>query len=481
LIEAVTLDLGLYPKQRTALASTANEILYGGAAGGGKSHLLRAAALFYASVIPNLQVYLFRRTYPSLLKNHFEGPTGLPAMLGNWLAKKLAKINYSDLTIEFPFNGSKIFLCHCQHEADVNKYQGTEIHLLLPDELTHFTESQYRFLRGRVRLGGLKVPAQYQGQFPRILAGSNPGGVGHGWVKAAFVDNAAPFAIREMESDEGGMLRQFIPARLADNPTLIENDPNYRQRLEGLGNPALVRAMLDGDWDIVAGGMLDDLWRRDKHVIKPFEIPASWYIDRSFDWGSSKPFSVGWWAESDGTTAPNGKNYPPGTLFRISEWYGWNGRPNVGLKMLAVEIARGIKERELEMGLTVDPGPADSSIYDAENGVCIAADMAKMGVEWTKADKSPGSRANGWERMRKYLKASTQSPMEEPGLFVFDQCAQFIRTVPVLPRSEKKSDDVDTTAEDHAGDEARYRIMEQRVVAQEHFCQSYSLNYNRPF
>src|SRR5262249_9623427 len=159
---------------------------------------------------------------------------------------------------------------------------------------------------------------------------------------------------------------------------------------------------------------------------------SSWKVDRSFDWGSSAPFSVLWWAESDGTKAPNGKTYPPGTVFLIDEWYGWNGRPNEGSKMLAVEIARGIKGREKEMAYSVRAGAADSSIFDAENGVSIADDMAKAGVTWVEADKSPGSRKIGWERLRQMLKAATKAPMEGPGLFIFDHCAQWIRTVPTL-------------------------------------------------
>jgi hypothetical protein len=385
-----------------------------------------------------------------------EGPSSFPVLLSEWVNAKLVTINHSSHTIRF-WNGSTIFLCHCQHEKDVYKYKGPEIHVLMIDELTQFTSKMYRFLRSRMRLGGLIVPEQFKGMFPRALNGTNPGDVGHNWVKADFVDNAPEGEIKSMPKPEGGMQRQYIRALLSDNPSVDAED--YAGKLEGLGDPALVRAMLDADWDIVAGGMFDDIWRREKHIIKPFEIPSTWKIDRSFDWGSSKPFSVGWWAESDGTTAPNGKNYPPGTLFRINEWYGWNGQPDVGLKLLATEIADGIKEREAAMGYKVKPGPADSSIYDAENGVCIADDMAKRGVRWTKADKSPGSRGNGWERLRKYLKAATEFPMESPGLFVFEGCAQFIRTVPVLPRDANKPDDVNTKAEDHIGDESRYRVM----------------------
>jgi len=423
---------------------------------------MRVAAIAWCVAVPGLQVYLFRRTYPDLMKNHMEGPTAFPVLLAEWVKQKFCRINYTENFIQF-WNGAKIFLCHCQYEKDVYKYQGAEMHVLLIDELTHFSDTQYRFLRGRVRLGGLKLPPDLQWQFPRIVCGANPGGVGHNWVKMTWVDAAAPLAIHRAAKKEGGMLRQYIPAKLDDNPTLKENDPEYGDRLEGLGNPELVRAMKEGDWDIVSGGMFDDLWRRDRHCIKPFRIPASWYVDCTFDWGSSKPFAVLWWAESDGTQAPNGKHYPAGTLFLIHEWYGWNGRPNEGLKLTAKEIARGLIEKEIEWGLAdVHPGQADSSIFDVENGTSYADDMAAEGVWWLPADKSPGSRRQGWGQIRKYLKAALQPRLEEPGLFVFDHCTQWIRTVPVLPRSERDTDDVDTHAEDHAGDATRYRILAPR-------------------
>lgn len=451
-------------KQGIAFQSKANEILYGGAAGGGKSHLMRVAAIFWCLQIPGLQVYIFRRVSNDLWKNHMEGPTSFPALLAAYIISGFAKINYGDGYIEFK-NKSKIFLCHCQYEKDRFKYLGAEIHVLMMDELTTFTEKIYRFLRGRLRMSGIKLPPQYRGLFPRIVNGTNPGNIGHNWVKFSFIDGSPEYEIRQMPKSEGGMRRQFIPAKLEDNPALRESDPDYKDRLEGLGDPELVRAMLAGDWDIVAGGMFDDLWRREKQIIKPFAIPPSWRIDRSFDWGSSAPFSVGWWAESDGTTAPNGKTYPRGTLFRIYEWYGWNGKPNEGCKLLAVDIAREILKKEAHWGITVKPGPADRSIFDTENGVCIAADMKKVGVKWTEADKSPGSRKNGAEIMRKYLKAVLGFPMEDPGLFIFDRCSHFIRTIPTLPRDEKDRDDVDTKAEDHVWDETRYRLLDRHSVA----------------
>lgn len=459
--------MALHKKQRLALRTKANEILYGGAAGGGKSHLMRYAMLMWCTQVPGLQCYLFRRVSDDLIKNHMEGPTGFRELLGPLIEYGAVKINDSKSYIAWD-NGARIFLCHCQYEKDKTKYQGAEIHVLCMDELTHFTESIYRYLRARTRLGGLKVPEEWKGTFPRIICGSNPGGVGHNWVKSMFIDIAAPLEIKQMPKAEGGMLRQYIPAKLDDNPTMMETDPDYIDRLSGLGNAALVRAMRDGDWDIVAGGALDDVWDRTRHVLAPFEIPSSWMIDRSFDWGSSKPFSVGWWAESDGTEATlrdgTKKTWPKGTVFRIAEYYGWNGRPNEGCKLLAVEVARKIKEIEQHIfpKRSVTPGPADPAIFAAENGVCIADDMARAGVRWVPADNRPGSRASGLEAIRRMLKAGLSFPMEEPGLFIFDTCTQFIRTVPVLPRDERKTDDVDSDAEDHVYDESRYRLMRRK-------------------
>jgi len=468
MLRELELDLGeLHQKQSDAFWTEATEVLYGGASGGGKSHLFRIISIYWCCQIPNLQVYLFRRTNPDLLHNHMEGPTSFPVLLADWVNNGLANINYSKSFIEF-YNRSRITLCHCQHEKNVYNYQGAEIHVLIIDELTQWLYSMYVFLRSRLRLGGLNVPQKYKHVFPRIYLGANPGGVGHSWTKMTFIDYAKPFEMRKTAKEDGGLLRQYIPALLEDNPTLTENDPEYENRLEGLGSENLVKAMRYGIWDIVAGGAIDDLWRPQKHIIEPFDIPSTWKKDRGFDWGSSKPFAVCWFAESDGSEVKfkdgTTKTFSKGTVFLIAEYYGWNGKPNEGCKMLAVEIARKILEIEKNLPYkNIKPGPADSSIYDAENGVCIADDMARVGVKWTKADKSPGSRKTGLERFRKYFKASLKHPMEEPGLFIFDTCRHFIRTVPVLPRDEKNSDDVNSDTEDHIYDVCRYKLMQKKI------------------
>ena len=228
-----------------------------------------------------------------------------------------------------------------RYEEDWIKYQGAEIHLLLIDEITHFTEFLYRMLRGRCRLGSYIPPDKYKNKLPFVLAGGNPGGIGHHWVKQSFIDDCEPMTIRRMPKKEGGMLRQYIPAKLSDNPSM---DDDHADKLEGLGNEFLVRAMLNGDWDIVAGAYFTE-FRRDRHVIKPFNVPTGWARYRCFDWGSSRPFACYWLAVSDGTI----KGIPRGALVVYREYYGMEaGKPNTGLKMTAKAVAKEIKRLDKE-------------------------------------------------------------------------------------------------------------------------------------
>jgi len=315
----------------------------------------------------------------------------------------------------------------------------------------------------------LPVPQIFIGKLPMILCGSSPGGVGHCWVRKTYVNAAPPFEVVKQDKAEGGMLRQFIPAKLADNPTLMENDPEYLDRLEGLGDAALVRAMRDGDWNIVAGGALDDVWT--ERLIKPrFKVPHSWRIDRSFDWGSSHPFSVLWWAQADGTeaTLEDGSKFAPprGSIVLFHEWYGAKG-PNEGLKMPPRDVAKGINLREASLidggWIAGKPkaGPADNQIsaVNQPGTPTIADEMAGEGVRWQPSEKSPGSRKIGLELMRSRIREAGKDYPENPAMYIMNHCVQAIDHLPVLPRDPKNPDDVDSSAEDHDYDAARYRVL----------------------
>lgn len=459
--------LSLQPRQTEAFESRATELLYGGAAGGGKSFLMRCALIVWCASIAGLRAYLLRREYPDLIANHLDGPSGLLAMVAPWIQSKHARWNGSEMKLTL-WNGSSIKLGHCQHEKDIFGYQGAEIHVLAIDELTHFSATMYRFLRTRVRMAGLRVPPQFEGMFPRILASSNPGGLGHNWVRRAWVTAAPPGEVWRAPRSEGGMLRAYIPALLEDNPALLRDDPEYAARLEGLGDPALVRAMLRGDWDIVAGGALDDVWSP-RVVVPRFKVPASWRVDRSFDWGSAAPFAVAWWAEADGTeaTLADGSRWAPprGSLVLVDEWYG--GRDGEGLRLPAGEVARRILEREGEQRPwygPVHPGPADNAIAaSSQPGVpTIEDEMARAGVAWTRSDKSPGTRVQGLARLRSLLDEAGKPRPERPGLWVMAHCRAAIEQLPVLPRDRRNPEDVDTGADDHLYDAIRYRVLDAR-------------------
>lgn len=431
------------------------EVLYEGTRGPGKTAglLMDFAQHCGVGFGPHWRGVLFRETYPQLA-DVVSKSKGL-----FYRAFPGIKFNHGDFAWTWP-TGEQLLFRHMRVEEDYWNYHGHEYPWIGWEELTNWASSScYESMKACSRSSNPGMPRKYRST-------ANPYGVGHNWVKSYFVDPSPPgVVIRE----KGKMPRARIKGYFFENAHLMQADPNYVINLRSITDPNKRKAWLGANWDIVSGGMFDGVWREEVHVLQPFDIPKTWRIDRSFDWGSSRPFSVGWWAVANGEEVtlridPDGepvkRAFARGSLIRIAEWYGWNGRPNEGLRMLASEVARGIKEREAAMGLTgrVRPGPADSSIFDTQNGVCIADDMARAGIRWERADKSPGSRKNGWERMRDFMAAALEHPMEKPGLFVLNTCRQFLRTVPGLPRDDKNPDDVDTDAEDHVGDDARYRI-----------------------
>jgi len=427
------------------------EVLYDGTRGPGKTDALLMDFIQHVGVGYGAawRGILFRNTYKQL--------TDIKARTKKWFYQIFpkAKFNESDYVWKFP-TGEELMLRYIRTKDDYWNYHGHEYPWIGWEELTNWASPDcYDSMKSCCRSTGKNMPRKYR-------ANCNPYGIGHNWVKARFVDPAPPLTVM---NDSVGNKRIRIQGFLRENKILKKEDPDYIKMIQSVSDPNKRKAWVEGDWDIIAGGALDDIWDRDKHVIDVFQIPESWRVDRSFDWGSSKPFSVGWWAESDGTPVrlKNGReiHYCPETLFRIAEFYGWNGKPNEGCRMLASNIAREIVRIERGFDFYVNPGPADNSINDGEIGNTVADEMKRYGVVWERSDKSPGSRVAGLNKLREMLESATQFPMETPGLFVFNNCSHFIRTVPVLPRDTRRIDDVDTEAEDHVYDETRYRIMKR--------------------
>jgi hypothetical protein len=479
-----TFDIKFTAKQTKALQSTATEILFGGAAGSGKSYFMRALAIILCALIPGLNVYLFRRIFDDLIKNHMEGTGGFPVMLAPLIRSGHVKIVEQEIRF---WNGSRIFLCHCEHEKHRFKYQGAEIHVLLLDEATMFTEVIYRFLRGRMRAPNLPIPqwaidffeekfgVSLQAKIPLALLGSNPGNIGHQWVKSSFIDGAQPFDVRRMSKTEGGMLRQYIPARLEDNPHIDAED--YEGKLQGLGSPELVKAMRHGDWNIVAGAFFDILFE-ERHKLPSFTPPPHWTRYRSLDWGSAKPFSVGWWcvAEPEWVKFSDGKErmLPAGAIVRYREWYGCEkdadgrSKPDKGLRLSSEAVARGILEREAGEKIDESLSPADPSLWKEDGGPSHAERMLKcdpkrptqlVGPRFKPADNQ---RVNGWQQMYDRLKWA-EMDHGAPMLYVTENCTDWWRTVPALMHDEHKHEDIDTRMEDHAGDDTRYACMARPV------------------
>jgi hypothetical protein len=448
------LTFRLQPKQSSAFHSKATEILFGGAAGGGKSHFLRVAAIVFCMLIPGLQVYFFRRTFPDLWRNHMLGPSSFPALLAPMVAAGKCRIIEGHHQIVFPNDAghSRIQLCHCQREQDVLRYQGAEMHMLCGDEFGHFTESMYRYLRGRVRMGGLMVAPEWRGRFPRIYLSANPGGVGHAWLKRGWIDDAKAMQLRPMPRKEGGMIRQYIPSRLEDNAAMLAADPNYEQRLEGLGSATLVDSLRYGVWDVFAGQAFTFT---PEHICDPLPIPRDAELLMTHDWGFGKPFSIGWWwIDSDGR------------LYRFAEWYGASdGAGDMGLRMTDADVAAGIISREKDLGIwgmTVtrlaghDCFAPKPRYEGGGQGPSTALTFAAHGLLLRKANvRRPVKWREFHSRLRIPRDPVTRMPTgERPMLLVYPSCVDFIRIIPTLPVDPKTSEDVDTESEDHIYDEA---------------------------
>ena len=316
-----------------------------------------------------------------------------------------------------------------------------------------------------------------------VFSTTNPSGPGHNWVKKKFINRAAPgevfrdvvkvFDPRTKQDIEVVKTQVHIFGSWREN---IYLDPKYIAELETISEPNLRRAWLYGDWTVTAGGAIDDLWDESKHLLPAdFKVPKGWRIDRSFDWGSTEPFHVAWWAEANGEECrlPDGSIFCPvaGSLIMVAEWYGCEKDKsgeyisNKGLKLSAKSIAEGIRDREIEwMRLGIfktqpSPGPADNQIRNVND---ISVDttetvMKKVGVRWTESDKSPGSNAIGLQLLRDRLEAALRG--EGKAIYFTRRCRATIDLLPPMPRDEKKTDEVDSDYEKHVFDTTKYRLL----------------------
>lgn len=405
----------------------------------------------------------------------------------------------SDLKWVWPTGEELLFRYEKNAEGYWN-YHGQENPFIGHNELTkrpdpEFYEAMFSCNRSSFRPEDYPLPdGSHLNPIPlETFSTTNPFGVGHTWVKKRFIDPAARGTVqRHTQMVFNPQTEQEEPitlTRVAIHGSWKENkflDPKYIANLMNIRDPNKRKAWVDGSWDITSGGRFDHLWNPAVHVVKPFTIPESWRVDRSHDWGESKPFSNLWFAMSDGSQMPDGRIYPKGTLFVIGEMYGCApDEHNKGLNMSATNVAKLVKwvDKRLE-GMSVDmpikydgeinitpaicqevkPGPADNAINNKnDDQISIADKMQKQGVKWTESDKSPGSRKSGAAVLCELLEASlevkeSQSGVgERPGLYFFENCRGIISRFPVLSRDTKDPDDIDTEQEDHDYDALRYR------------------------
>ena len=446
-------------KQRLFLSDEHRFVAYGGARGGGKSWALRMKAVLLCLRHPGIKVMIIRKTNSELYENHILPMCAL-LRIDDPASPQIARYSDTRKIITF-FNGSRILFGYCDVEKDLERYQGTEVDVLMVDEATQQSEEKIERLNACVR--GVN-------SFPkRVCYTMNPGGVGHEWAKRLFID-------RRYRKGEDPEDYSFIQARVTDNRALMEADPEYLRSLERL--PEHLRLMwLEGRWDVAEGAFFEDfrtepdmtaarehgctesaeiLRKQGRwcHVIDALPLSegqrTAWKIFRSYDFGYGRPFSCGWWAVDH-----------DGVLYRILELYGATEMPNQGLRWPPdrqfEEIARIEREHPWLRGRRIE-GVADPSIFDRSRGESIAETALKHGIHFTRGDNK---RIPGWMQCHERLRFDENG---YPMMYVFSNCTEFIRTVPLLQYSSSSPEDLDTDGEDHIADEWRYACMSRPIA-----------------
>lgn len=434
--------------QLTAIQhDTVDELLYGGAVFGGKSDFLLGD---FAQDVPrdygqHWHGILFRKNYPQL--------EDLIARSKEIYPSWFPGVSWSNQTKTWSWpNGATLKMRFMESNDDWMQYWGHAYTWIGWDEIALWASSTpYQRMKARLRGAQAAIPNK------RIRASANPGGPGHHWVREHWKIGEYPLGGHIFVPDDGsGMKRLFVKARLADNKIGIANDPGYEARLEGAGSATFVRAIKEGDWSVVEGAYFGE-FNEHRHIVRPITLPTSWTRFRAMDWGSAKPFSVGWYAVSDGSM----NEFPRGALVKYREWYGMKeGQPNVGLKMTAEQVAQGILK--LEKGDKLAYGVLDPAAFAEDGGPSIAYRMAPLTFKHAD-NKRIGTHGamGGWDQLRQRLIGEDDRPM----LYFFSTCAHTIRTLPMLQHDQARPEDVDSDGEDHAADETRYACMSRPWIS----------------
>ena len=402
--------------QTDFLAAPERDVLYGGAAGGGKSYAMLIDPLRFAHRAAH-RALILRRSMPELRELIDKSRELYPKAFPGCKYKEVEKL------WNFP-SGAKVEFGFLERDADVYRYQGQAYSWIGFDEITHLpTEFGWNYLASRLRTTDPDIT-------PYMRCTANPGGVGATWVKKRYVD---PYPPNESFTGEDNLTRKFIPARLDDNPYLAE-DGRYEEMLKALP-PTQRKQLLEGNWDVNEGAAFTE-FDLDTHVITPFEIPISWERVKGVDYGYSSESACIW-----GTVDPT-----DGTLIIYRELYrkGLTGE----------DLGRLITEKELTDPYSVQ-GVLDTAAWakTGTTGPTVGESLIRAGHKLRRADKN---RVQGKIQIHEYLRVQQSG---RPRLQIFNTCPNLIRELQSIPLDKNNSEDVDTHAPDHAYDALRYLIM----------------------
>lgn len=406
----MNLKISVTKKQKSFIDAKESEVLFGGAAGGGKSYGQMVDALLFALTYKKSKQLILRRSFAELDKSLIRTSLAL-------FPRDIYTFNSSSHTGRFK-NGSVIDFGYCAAENDVYQYQSAEYDVIRFDELTHFTEAQYVYLISRVR-GANSYPKQ-------IKSSTNPGGVGHSWVKARFIDKGPA---GKSFFGENGMSRIFIPSMLDDNKFLREGDPEYKKRLLALPERER-KALLHGDWNIFEGQYFSE-FSSIKHVTEPFEIPCGWRKYRSIDYGLDRTVCL-WTAVS-----------PENRYYVYREFCA----SDLPISASAKAITERTPQNE---DIYATLAPPDLWSRSQETGRTKASIFSEYGINFTKTSND---RETGWLALKELL-CDTDG---EPRLKIFSTCAELIKCLPALTVDKLRPSDCSTEPHEitHAPDALR--------------------------